>query len=163
MSRLLPHPVLSAMLMLIWLLLANDLSAGHILLGAVLGLAVPQYTARFWPDEVRVRRPWVLLRLIAVVLMDVVVANIAVARLVVGAPHRVRPAFVEMPLQLHTEVAISLLASTISLTPGTVSAFLSADRRTLVIHSLDTGDPAALIEVIRERYEMPLKEVFESC
>lgn len=163
MNRLLPHPVLSAMLLLIWMLLANELSIGQLLLGAVLALTVPQYTARFWLDEVKVRKPGALMRFLGVVLRDVVVANIAVARLVVKAPDRVRPAFVEMPLRLRSEVAISLLASTISLTPGTVSVFLSADRRTLIIHSLDTGDPAALIEAIRKRYEDPLMEVLESC
>ena len=163
MKRLLPHPVLSTMLLLIWMLLANQLSVGQLLLGTIFALTVPQYTARFWPDEVKVRKPGVLLRFLGVVLTDVVVANIAVARLVVGAPERVRPAFVEMPLRLRSEVAISLLASTISLTPGTVSVFLSADRRTLIIHSLDTSDPAALIEVIRGRYEDPLREVLESC
>ncbi len=163
MKRILPHPLLSVILLLIWLLLANDLSVGQLLLGSVLAWCVPLYTARFWPDEVKVRNPRALLRFIGVVLSDVVVANIAVARLVVQDPGRVRPAFVEMPLRLRTEVAVSMLTSTISLTPGTVSAFLSADRRTLIIHSLDTGDPEALIATIRERYENPLKEVLESC
>jgi multicomponent K+:H+ antiporter subunit E len=74
-----------------------------------------------------------------------------------------QPAFLTMPLTLRSEVAISLLASTISLTPGTVSAFLSADRRCLIIHSLHTTEPDELIATIRRRYEQPLKEVLEAC
>lgn len=163
MKRLLPHPLLSAILLAIWLLLVNDLGLGHILLGAFLGWAVPLYTARFWPDEVHLRRPLVLLRFIAVVLYDIVVANVAVARLILGPQERLQPAFIELPLNLRSEVGISLLASTISLTPGTVSAYLSADRRCLVIHTLHTTQPDALIATIRERYEAPLKEVLESC
>jgi multicomponent K+:H+ antiporter subunit E len=149
--------------MMLWLLLVNELSAGHLLLGALLGWAVPLYTARFWPEEVRVRRPLVLLRFSVVVLYDIVVANITVARLILGPSERMQPAFLTMPLTLRSEVAISLLASTISLTPGTVSAFLSADRRCLIIHSLHTTEPDELIATIRRRYEQPLKEVLEAC
>lgn len=163
MKRLLPHPLLSAILLVLWLLLANELSVGHLLLGAVLGWAVPLYTARFWPEEVRVRRPLVLLRFILVVLYDIVVANVTVARLILGPGERMQPAFLTMPLALRSEVAISLLANTISLTPGTVSAYLSADRRSLIIHSLHTTAPDELLETIRQRYEQPLKEVLEGC
>ena len=90
-QRLLPHPLLSATLVIIWLLLVNQLSFGHLLLGIVLGLAVPWYTARFWPDHVHVRRPWLLMRFIAVVLYDILVANVAVARLIMGRQERLTP------------------------------------------------------------------------
>lgn len=163
MSRLLPHPLLSAILLLLWLLLANELSMGHLLLGTLLGWAVPLYTARFWPDQVRVRRPLVLLRFAAVVLYDILVANVTVARLILGPTERLRPAFLTMPLALRSEVGISLLANTISLTPGTVSVFLSADRRCLIIHSLHTTAPDEMLATIRRRYEQPLKEALETC
>ncbi len=163
MRRLLPHPLLSVSLVIIWLLLVNQLSFGHLFLGIFLGLAVPLYTSRFWPDQVHVRNPMVLLRFIAVVLYDILVANIAVARLIMGRQERLEPAFLELPLRLETDVAISVLANTISLTPGTVSTFLSADRRCLIIHSLHTTDPEEMLETIRQRYEAPLKEILESC
>lgn len=163
MKRLLPHPLLSAILLVLWLLLVNQLSVGQLLLGALLGWAVPLYTARFWPEQVRVRRPLVLLRFIVVVLYDIVVANITVARLILGSTERLQPAFVVMPLALRNEVAISLLANTISLTPGTVSTFVSADRRCLVIHSLHTTTPDELLATIRHRYEQPLMEALETC
>ena len=162
-NRLLPHPLLSAILLVLWLLLANALSVGHLLLGALLGWAVPLYTARFWPEQVRVHRPLVLLRFTGVVLYDILIANVTVARLILGPGERLQPAFVTMPLALRSEVAISLLANTISLTPGTVSAFLSADRRSLIIHSLHTTAPDELLALIRKRYEQPLKEVLEEC
>ena len=74
---------------------------------------------------------------------------------------RLRPGFVELPLDLTDEFAITLLASTISLTPGTVSADVSEDRRTLLIHALDVDDQDAMIRQIKQRYERPLKEIFE--
>lgn len=163
MTRLLPHPLLSAILLVIWLLLVNELSIAHLLLGTLLGWAVPLYTARFWPDRVHVRRPLVLLRFLAVVLYDILVANLAVARLILGRQERLQPAFVVMPLALRSELAISLLANTISLTPGTVSTYLTADRSCLIIHSLHTTAPEELLATIRQRYEAPLKEILETC
>ena len=163
MSRLLPHPLLSAILVVLWLLLVNDLTFGHLLLGGLLGWAIPLFTARFWPEQVKVRRPLLLARLVGVVLYDILVANFAVARLILGPQGRIQPRFLEMPLRLENEVAISLLANTISLTPGTVSTYLSADRRCLIIHSLHATDPDAVLATVRERYEKPLKEILESC
>lgn len=162
-KRLIPHPLLSITLVVIWLLLVNQLSFGHLLLGILLGLAVPLYTSRFWPDHVHVRRPMLLLRFIVVVLYDILVANIAVARLILGRQDRLEPAFLELPLRLESDVAISVLANTISLTPGTVSTYLSADRRCLIIHSLHTTDPDEVLATIRQRYESPLKEILEAC
>lgn len=161
--RLLPHPLLSATLVIIWLLLVNQLSFGHLLLGALLGVTVPLYSARFWPDHVHVHRPLLMLRFIGVVLYDILVANLVVARLIIGRQERLEPAFLEMRLQLQSDVAISVLANTISLTPGTVSAYLSADRRCLVIHSLHTTEPEETLATIRQRYESPLKEILEAC
>ncbi len=159
---LLPHPLLSAALTATWLLLNNSLAPGQLILGAVLGWLIPLFTLRFWPESVRIRKPWVLLRFTGVVLADIVLANLTVARRILGHPGRLQPAFIELPLELESELAISLLANTICLTPGTVSAQLSPDRRTLLVHALDAPDPDAVRATLKARYEAPLKEVFES-
>lgn len=163
MMRLLPHPLLSLALAVIWLLLVGSIAPAHILLGGLLGWLIPLFTQDFWPDRVRICKPFTLLRFAAVVLWDIVMANLVVARLILGRPARLRPAFVVMPLTLNSDLAISLLANTICLTPGTVSALLTPDRKTLLIHALDVEDSAVLIATIQARYEAPLKEVFESC
>jgi multicomponent K+:H+ antiporter subunit E len=161
MRRLLPHPLLSVSLTLLWLLLVNELSAGALVLGALLGWLIPFATSRFWPEQIRMRHSGVLLRFLGVFAVDIVRGSFHVAGLILKGPTRLRPAFVEVPLDLSTDLAISLLANTISLTPGTVSARLSVDKRTLVVHTLDTGDAAALVAEIKQRYEAPLKQVFE--
>lgn len=161
MRRLLPHPLLTVSLALLWLLLVNQLSAGHVVLGALLGWLIPFATSSFWPEQIRIRRPLTLLRFFAVFMLDIVRGSFQVAWLILLGPSRLRPVFVEVPLALETDLAISLLANTISLTPGTVSARLSADKRTLIVHTLDTGDAAALVAEIKQRYENPLKKIFE--
>jgi formate hydrogenlyase subunit 3/multisubunit Na+/H+ antiporter MnhD subunit len=105
---------------------------------------------------------WWLVFFLLKVLWDILVANVAVAALILGGRRCMRPAFVSVPLDLRTELAISILANTVSLTPGTVSAWLSPDRRTLVVHGLRVTDPAALVLEIKTRYERPLIDIFES-
>jgi multicomponent K+:H+ antiporter subunit E len=163
MRRFLPHPLLTVTLVILWLLLVNQLSAGHVVLGALLGWLIPFATSSFWPEQIRIRHPLVLLRFLGVFVADIVRGSFHVAHLILKGPRRLRPAFVEVPLALKTDLAISLLANTISLTPGTVSANLSADKRTLIVHTIDTGDAAALVTEIKQRYEIPLKQIFEEA
>ena len=163
MKRWLPHPLLTPILALIWLLLNNTLAPGHIVMGLLLGWVIPHFTLGFWPERVRIHRPASLLRFLGVFLFDVLVSNVAVARLVLAGPRSLHPLFVTVPLDISNPLALSLLANTICLTPGTVSARLSADRSELLVHVLDTADPQAVVAEIRARYEAPLLEVFESC
>ena len=163
MRRWLPHPILTPCLAGLWLLLVNSAAPGQIVLGVLLGWGIPLFTSRFWPDRVRICKPLTLLRFVGVVLWDIVIANLIVARLILGRPQALRPAFVAVPLALTSDLAISLLASTITLTPGTLSALLSADRKILLVHALDVADSAELAATIKQRYEKPLREVFEAC
>lgn len=163
MRQLLPHPVVTPVLAAIWLLLANSLEFGHILLGLLLGWAIPFFTLPFWPDRIRIHRPLLLFRFAGIVLLDILLANFIVARLILGNPGKLRPAFVTIPLVLESDIAISLLASTISLTPGTVSVLLTPDRRHLVVHALDVDDAPELVASIRHRYEKPLQKIFENA
>ena len=163
MPRLLPHPRVALALAAVWWLLANSLAPGQIVLGLLLGWAIALFAARFWPQAPRIHRPLALLRFVGVVLIDIAVANLAVARLVLGAPARLRPAFVRVPLALRSDLAISVLANTICLTPGTVASRLSPDRAYLLVHALDAADPDELVATIKRRYETPLREIFEPC
>ena len=160
MKRWLPQPLMSLCLWLVWLLLAQSLAPGHLLLGGVLALGLPLFTVRFWPEPARVRRPHLLLPYLAIVLWDITLANLIVARLILGPVRRLRPAFIRVPLDLDSDLAIVVLAHTVSLTPGTVSTHLSPDRRVLLIHALDVEDESALVARIKRRYEQPLKEIF---
>ncbi len=161
MKRWLPHPLLTPILTVVWLLLNNTLAAGHIVLGLLLGWAIPRFTLAFWPNPVRIYRPASLLRFTGVCLYDVLVANVAVARLVLAGPKALNPLFVQVPLDLTNELALGLLANTICLTPGTVTADLSPDRRVLWVHALDCTDPDELVRTIKRRFEAPLREIFE--
>ena len=160
LRRLLPHPWRSLGVLVLWLLLNNSLHPGHIVLGAAIGWVLPLVTARFWPATVAISRPWRVVAFTAMVIYDVIVANLRVARAVLGPVSRLRPGFARVPLDLTTDVGITVLAQTITLTPGTLSADLSPDRRTLIVHYLDEPDAESVVAGIKSRYERPLKEIF---
>lgn len=155
----LPAPLLSVTLFVAWLLL-NGASAGHVALAAMLALAIPLATERFRPDRPRIRNWAAVVRLVFVVLWDIVVSNIQVTLLILGPERRIVPRFVWLPLDVRDPHAIASLAGIITMTPGTLSADLTDDRRHLLVHALNAGDEAALVAVIKQRYEAPLMRIF---
>jgi multicomponent K+:H+ antiporter subunit E len=157
----LPTPVLSILLLVVWLLLVRSYAFGQFVLGGSLAILIPLLTHRFWDARPRISKPLALLRFVVRVLGDIVVANFEVAYLIANPWRRMKPHFIEYPLMLEDRFTITLLASTISLTPGTVSANLRLDGKSLLIHALDVDNEEALINQIRERYERPLKEIYE--
>ena len=160
---LLPHPLLSATLWVVWLLLVNEFSSGHAVLGALLAWAIPHITTVYWPNRPRIRRPWTVLAYLALVTKDIIVSNVQVAYWVLfRRGDSLRSTFVTVPLELRTGAAITALAGTITLTPGTVSADLSADGRALLVHCLEAPEPADVVAQIKSRYERRLIEIFES-
>jgi multicomponent K+:H+ antiporter subunit E len=160
-KRWLPAPLLSALLFVVWLLLNNTLDPAQIVLGALLAIVVPRFTDRLRPERPRIRKPLVIARLGLVVLWDIVLSNIEVARRILGPEEAIKPAFVWMPLELTDPHAIVSLAGIITMTPGTLSAELSSDRRYLLVHAFNVDDESALIAQMKARYEAPLKEIFE--
>lgn len=161
MRTALPHPLLSLTLTLVWVALANELSLGALVMGLIIGVLVPLGTAAFWPDRPRVRRPLKIVEYGLLVLYDIVVANLQVARLILFVPNdQLRSHYVAIPLDLTSPEAITVLAGTITMTPGTLSAELAADGGALLVHGLDVPDPDALVAEIKTRYEARLMEIF---
>ena len=162
LRRLVRAPLLSLALLGVWLLLNRSLSAGHLLLGTLLALAIPHVTAGLRPLPVRVRRPGALLRLALTVMADTVQSNLAVARLLLAPQRRRHPSgFVHIPLDVRDPNALALLATIVCITPGTAWAELALDRSVLLLHVLELDDAAAITAHIKQRYERPLMEIFE--
>lgn len=161
MTRLFPHPGLSFALACLWLLLNAPVTLNAVLFGALLGWGLPLLTAVWWPGRPRLRQPLRALEYVAVVLWDILRSNIVLARLVLLKPAAdLRPAFIAIPLDLRQPEAISLLAGTITLTPGTLTADISTDGRWLLVHCLHAPDPDAVRAEIKQRYERRIERIF---
>jgi len=158
---LFPHPFLTILLTVVWVLLQNKLSAGMVVFGLILGIVIPILTARWWTDRPQGIRPLRMFAYVALVIYDIIVANIQVAWIILTKSNAsMTPAWVVIPLDLREPEAISILAGTITLTPGTVSADLSESGRYLLVHALDADNPDAVRDEIKDRYERRLKEIF---
>ena len=160
-QRWVPHPLLTVALTLIWMLLANGFSLGGLIVGLVLGLAIPRLTASFWPDRPHIQNYGKAIAYILLVLYDVIVANVQVALIILCRPLKsLNTRWICVPLDLTNPEAITVFAGTITMTPGTVSCDLSADGRALLVHCLDAPDAEATVREIKERYEARLQEIF---
>jgi multicomponent K+:H+ antiporter subunit E len=158
---LIPHPLLTLILTIVWILLQNEISAGMIVFGFILGIIIPWGTSVWWPDTPKSFRVGKMAVYSLVVIWDIIVANIEVAWIVLTVPtSKLKPAWIVVPLELREPEAITMLAGTITLTPGTVSADLSSDGRSLLVHVLHTDDPDAVRDDILTRYEARLLEIF---
>ncbi|MEY1660878.1 Na+/H+ antiporter subunit E [Isoalcanivorax beigongshangi] len=162
-KRWLPFPLMSAFLLVMWLLLNDSFSVGQILLGALLAWGIPAATRRMQPVRARkVRRLGVALKLACVVTHDIVQSCIQVTGVIWGRREkRCRSGFMTLPLELRSPHGLAVLSCIISSTPGTAWVELSEDRRLLMIHVLDLDDEDAWATLIKTRYERPLMEIFE--
>ncbi|HER19679.1 MAG: Na+/H+ antiporter subunit E [Halothiobacillaceae bacterium] len=160
MQRALPQPILSLVLLVSWLALNNSVAPGSIVMGAIVALVVPWITHRFWEIGAGVKNGAALLGYLGIVVIDIIQANFTVARQVLGRNAALRSRLFELPLDLEGALPISLLAATITLTPGTVSCRVSPDQRSLWVHALHTDDEDAEILGIKQRYEARLQRIF---
>lgn len=160
LARVLPQPTMTLGIIGLWMVLAPSPSLGNLLLAVILGLVIPWITQRFWPDRPHLARPLAGIALFVRVVGDIILANWEVARLVVGPLDRLKPAFIGVPIEIDDPFVATLLASIVSLTPGTVSVDIDRAAGILNLHALNVTDEAELITTIKRRYEAPLKEVF---
>jgi len=162
MKRWLPSPWLSAALFALWLLLNQSAAPAHLLLAAAVALGMPLLTRSLRPAGAPMRRPRVLIRLIASVGCDVVRSSLQVGTGVLRAGRRApRGRFVLVPLVLRSPDALACLAVITAVVPGTVWTELAVDRSALMLHVFDVDDEAAFVAHYKSRYERPLQEIFE--
>lgn len=170
--RWLPTPFRSLFLFMVWLLLNNSVSVGHLVLATIFAILIPILSFSLREPQPLILKPGLALKQLLIVLYDIVVANLQVALLILGPSKNLRPAFIKVPIDLTHDMPITILASCVSLTPGTVSAEVypiaesllegeEPTQRYLLIHVLDLKDEEALIKQIKQRYEAPLKEIFQ--
>lgn len=143
----------------LWLMLQGHPSLGSALLGLLAAGVIAAWLA---PDAGATPhvRLWPLIRLGGRVAIDVVRSNLTVMRLVLTRTRRLRPAWVDIRLDLPDDARVAALGVIVSLTPGTVSVDYDAATSSLRVHALDTSDPEALARQIKSRYESLLLEVF---
>jgi len=90
------------------------------------------------------------LRYLAILAREIWVSAVTVAKLVLGPVDRLRSGFVALRMEAESDLEITTLANSITLTPGTITVHVDRPRRTIVIHAIDVGrDPEAVRQSIK--------------
>ena len=154
------HPVLSVLLAVSWLALSHSLAPVHLLSAVLLGLVVPRLLKPFLFDASALYWPAVP-RLVGIVVWDIIVSNVVVAKLVLGPLSDMSPGWVPVKLESDHHRVNALFASIITMTPGTVSTVIDEERRLIWVHALNCDDVAAMAADMKGRYEAPLLSIFK--
>lgn len=147
----------------IWLLLNAELSAMSIAFGALLAVLLVLAIAQLRPVRPRLRHVHLAIPLVATLLVDIVLSNLGVARIVLGLVRnrQVRSGFIDIPLELRDPHGLAILAVIVTSTPGTSWAGVAPDGRVLRLHMLDIRDEDEWIRSFKQRYERRLMRIFE--
>ena len=157
--RILPHPVIFGLVFMAWLMLQHSLSIDNLLMALLLGWGIALICRHFVVSTPNIH--WLkAIKLFFIVLYDVVVSNIRVAKLVLGPKANIHPKWYRVPLDTQHEQVNTILAMIITTTPGTVSAGIDQQRGDILVHSLSTLDENEDIRIIKQRYEQPLMQIY---
>lgn len=159
LDRWFPHPLVSILCGLSWIMLAHSLDASTLLMALLLGFIIPKILSPFIDRTPNIN--WKeATKLFFVVIWDIILCNINVAKLVLGPTKNLHPKWFRVPLDSEHEEVNSILAMIITTTPGTVTAGIDQDRGDILVHALNTDDIENEIQTIKTRYEQPLMRIF---
>ncbi len=165
--------VLNFVLAIVWMALQRSFSLVDFVVGFGLGfgiIALTQHVLRDLTPVVENGRgkglgsyplqTWRIFSLFAFALWSILKSSIEVAQIVVRPKLNIQPGIIAIPLDVRSDMGITLLANLITLTPGTVSLDMSTDRRTLYVHCIDIKDPDAVRDDIKQNFERRVIELF---
>lgn len=161
MKKWFPSPMHSLILFTAWAWLNESLAPGVLFIGGVLAFFIPHITERLQEDRPKIKRPIKMVKYLGLLIIDIIKSNINVVPMFLGRRSKLNSQFVAIPLTLKHPIPISILASSITLTPATVSVEVSEDKTILYVHVLNLQDAQSLIDNINNRYQTLLSEAFE--
>lgn len=151
--------LLNLLLALTWAALQGDLNATNLLVGFLMSaLAIYMFRQMFFRPSY-FRKIGVAAKLVVVFLRELVKANLSVLAIVLSRRIRVRSGVIALPTNLTHDIALTMLANMITLTPGTITLDISPDKRYLFVHTLNLEDPEEVKRDIQMAFEQYLREL----
>ncbi|MEN1759119.1 Na+/H+ antiporter subunit E [Anoxynatronum sibiricum] len=122
-----------------WLILSPGFSAQTIFLGGVVSLLVVIYSKDllFHEDEMplyRLKHFLNMVHFIGILLVEIVKANIDVAKIVLNPALPISPQFIRVPMMLKNDMNKVIFGNSVTLTPGTLT--VDIDKDGFIIHAL---------------------------
>ena len=150
--------LLNVLIAVAWMALTGRFSPLNFAVGFVLGYLILWFTQQETGPSGYFGKVPLAAVFVVFYLWELLAANIRVALSVIS-PGRLRPGIVAVPLDVESDAEIALLVNLVTLTPGTISLDVSADRRVLYIHAIDLGDPEQFRHEIKDKFERRVQEL----
>lgn len=105
---------------------------------------------------------WMLtgVRLLLRFLFQVVTSGLTTAWSIVRPGRRPTPGLIRMRYDNLSEFGVTVMGCMITLTPGTTTIDIDTERKELLLHLLDAGNPERTIAKIRRQFERPLQRMY---
>lgn len=154
---------LVVILALIWAGISGNFTGLNLLFGGLIGAVAVLILREALSGPRSSRRIRRVVSLAVLFVYELMVSAVRVALVVIrpDMSKAVRPAIIAVPLTVKSDAEITLLANLITLTPGTLSVDVSADKSVLYVHALCMDDRDAMIADIANGFEKKIREVFE--
>ncbi len=160
-KRVINWLLLPALLTVLWLLLNQTLAPSQIALGAVISVLLAWAAMKLRPLRSSPKKPLLIVKLFFLVCYDITLSNIAVFKIIWFKPQDHTPGFIRIPLDMRDPHGLAALACILTYTPGTVWSGYSEKTGIMTLHVLNLEDTQQWIDLVKNRYEHPLKEIFE--
>jgi multicomponent Na+:H+ antiporter subunit E len=150
--------LLNLLLALTWAALQGELNATNFVVGFLVSAFVIYVFRRIF-NPLYFRKAVLAAKLVTVFIQELIKANLSVLRIVLSRRIQVRSGVIAFPTALRHEVALTMLANMITLTPGTLTLDISPDKRYLFVHTLNLQDPEEVKRDIHRAFEQYLQEL----
>lgn len=138
--------------------------AGQFLLGLVVGVPIAYLFRRLYSEGIDFRGSLRSIPAAALYVLafsrEVVVANVDVARRVLAPDMPIEPEVILIPLRVQTDLGVTTIANSITITPGTITLDHDPTENALFVHVIDGRDPEAIVDPIRTWEDYAL-EIFD--
>lgn len=151
--------VLNTVIAIMWAVLWNSYTGVDFLLGYIVGIIILFVLRRFLHFDFYMRRVFAAFKLIALFIKELIISNIDVVKVLLSPKFDIEPGIIEVPTQLKSDWELTLLASLISLTPGTLSMDFSEDKKSIFVHSIHVPNKEQMIREIHDTFEKAIMEV----
>lgn len=140
----------------------GQLNASGFLAGFVIGYLALWITRPLYEPTLYFKKVFKILHLLGYFIWQLIVSNFRVLWDVITPTHISKPGIIGVPLDAESDFEIMLVANLVSLTPGTLSLDISADRKILYVHVMFLDDVEAARLEIKEGIEQKVLEAIRS-
>jgi len=151
--------LINIIIAVIWMFLQNSYTVSSFIIGYIIGILLLTVLQSFLKEDLYLIKVWAIVKLILLFAVELIKANIDVIKTVTRPKLDNTPQIIAYPTKLTSNFELTLLASLVSLTPGTITLDFSADNHLIYIHGLDVPRKQDEIHKIKNTFEKAIMEV----